>query len=51
MQIENTQLTISRVEIIKRVFNAQNQIVEERIEYYHPTEQEHVVGFHIKKKK
>jgi len=46
MKTDNTILKIQRVEIIQRVFNPQNQIVREQIEYYYPEDTDAVViGF------
>jgi len=50
MKIENTQLTISRVEVVKRVFNDKGQVVHETFEFYYPQEKKNQIGFSSTKK-
>lgn len=52
MKCDNTTLQIQRVEVIRRVFNGQNQVVQEQIEYYYPEElKPEVIGFKDKPRK
>lgn len=52
MKKDNTILRLSRVEVVTRSFNAQNQCVKEEFEYYFPDDgDEREIGFKAKKPK
>lgn len=38
MRVEDVELKASRVEVYKKTYNTQNQVVEEVVEYYYPQE-------------
>jgi hypothetical protein len=46
MKIENQILTISRVERISRVYDAQGRVIKETIEFFFPEEKDNVISFH-----
>lgn len=52
MKIDNIELILSRVEIIQRKYNLNNQISEETWQYYYPVNNsEQIKGFLDKNKK
>jgi len=51
MIIEKQHLKISRVEIIKKIYDSQGRVIEEQWEYYHPKDEGDIIqGFKTKKK-
>jgi len=52
MKIDEQEFKLSRVEIVQRQFNSNNQIVKEEWHYYYPVEKPGVIdGFKPNKKK
>ena len=45
MQIENTELEISRVEKITKTYDKQGHIIAEQWEFYYPKEKSNSIGF------
>jgi hypothetical protein len=50
MRIEDKELKPARVEVVRKTYNEQNQVVVEQVEYYYPEDVECVIGFKLKKK-
>ena len=48
MKLSKPEMKLSRIEIVKRHFNEQNQCVREEFEYYYPVESENKIGFQKK---
>jgi hypothetical protein len=51
MKIDEKELTLSRVEIVHRTYNANNQVVKEEWHYYYPSHESTAIhGFKPNKK-